>query len=89
MVRGQPVGIESKERIMATGEIQRLNSEIGIGFIHEPGNKQEILFHATALLEGTFDRLSLGQQVDFEHKAYANAPTKSRAIKVRPIGRAG
>lgn len=74
---------------MATGEIQRLNMEIGIGFIHETDSEQEILFHATALLEGTFDRLSTGQQVNFEHKAYANAPTKSRAINVRPIGRAG
>ena len=74
---------------MATGEIQRLNTEIGIGFIRESGREQDILFHATALLEGTFDRLSEGQQVDFDHKPYTNAPSKSRAINVRPIGRAG
>ena len=71
---------------MATGEIERLDTETGIGFIREAGREHDILFHAAALVEGTFDRLSKGQRVDFDHKGYAKTSTRSRAINVRPIG---
>ena len=74
---------------MATGEILKLNTETGIGFIREAGEEHDILFHATALTEGTFDRLSKGQRVDFDHKGYAKTSIRSRAVNVRPIGPAG
>ena len=70
---------------VATGEIKRLETEQGIGFIRETGVDEEIFFHAAALTEGTFDRLSEGQRVEFDRKAYGNAPSKSRAINVRPV----
>lgn len=68
---------------MPTGEIRRLNTEQGIGYIRETGEENDISFHAVALIDGTFDRLRQGQKVEFELQAFAHAPHKSRAIKVR------
>jgi cold shock CspA family protein len=70
---------------LAIGEIKRLQTETGIGFIREAGANEDILFHATALVDGTFDRLTEGQSVEFDRKAYANAAGKDRAVNVRPI----
>ena len=70
---------------MAVGEIRRLDSEQGFGYIRETGVEGEIFFHATALIEGTFDRLKEGQRVEFDRRAFPNAPGKSRAVKVRVV----
>ena len=70
---------------MAAGQIKRLQTETGIGFIIEAGVKEEISFHAAALIEGTFDRLSEGQQVEFDHKPYSNSVNRTRAINVRVV----
>jgi len=73
---------------MSLGKIQRLRTEIGIGFIREVGIAEDILFHSAALLEGTFDRLSEGQEVEFDHKPFPNAPGKSRAVNIRLVTQA-
>jgi cold shock CspA family protein len=70
---------------MAAGEIKRLISETGIGFIAEVGKEEEISFQATALIGGTFDRLSEGQRVEFDHQPYSRSSTRTRAINVRVV----
>ena len=70
---------------MATGEITRLNTEQGIGYIREHGEAEEVSFNAMALLDGVFSRLSVGQEVEFDHKPFSNAPSKTRAINVRLV----
>ena len=70
---------------MATGEIKRLDSEQGFGYIRETGVDGDIFFHATSLIEGTFDRLREGQRVEFDRRSFSNAPGKSRAVKVRVV----
>ena len=70
---------------MPIGVIMRLKTEIGIGFIRQVGVAEDILFHAAGLMEGTFDRLSEGQKVEFDHKPYPQAPGKSRAINIRLV----
>lgn len=73
---------------MPIGEIIRIKTEIGIGFIRQPGVAEEILFHSMALMEGTFDRLSEGQKVEFDHKPYGHMAGKSRATNIRLIKQA-
>ena len=73
---------------MPIGEIMRLKTEIGIGFIRQVGGVDEILFHSAALMEGTFDRLSEGQQVEFDYKPYSHSPGKSRATNIRLVRKA-
>jgi len=70
---------------MPYGEIKRLQTETGIGFICQTGMVEDLMFHATALAEGTFDQLREGQGVEFERRPYANAPTKYRAVNIRPL----
>ena len=70
---------------MADGEIKRLISETGIGFISEIGREEEISFQATALIGGTFDRLSKGQHVEFDHQPYSRSSTRTRAVNVRVV----
>jgi cold shock CspA family protein len=72
---------------MASGEIRSLKTEQGYGYIREAGAAEDIFFHASSLLEGTFDRLSEGQFVEFDRTTYAKAPSKARAVNVRPISR--
>jgi cold shock CspA family protein len=67
------------------GEILRIKTEIGIGFIRQAGVVQEILFHSGSLLEGTFDQLSEGQKVEFDHKPYGPSGGKIRAANIRLI----
>ena len=69
---------------MAIGEIKRLQTETGIGFICQSEDSEEFLFHSTALIGGTFDRLAEGQRVEFDRQAYPGTSGKSRAINVRP-----
>ena len=73
---------------MPIGEIMRLKTETGIGYIRQVGGAEDILFHAGGLTEGTFDRLSEGQKVEFDHKPFPNAPGKSRAVNIRLIRKA-
>jgi len=68
---------------MAIGEILRLNTEQGIGYIRQADEDEELSFTAMALVDDIFDHLRAGQKVEFERKAYAGAPNKHRAIKVR------
>jgi cold shock CspA family protein len=62
-----------------------LQTETGVGYILETGSGREISFHATALVADTFDRLSTGQQVEFEHQPYSKSSHRTRAINVRVV----
>jgi len=64
---------------MSKGTIKRIITNRGYGFI-QTGEKGDIFFHATDLLNGvSFDSLTEGQQVEFEIK-----PT-SRGLKAISI----
>jgi cold shock CspA family protein len=69
---------------MARGIIKQIVSETGTGLIRETGCEKDIFFHSTALIQGTFDRLTEGQSVDFDHKSYSKGSDQTRAINVRP-----
>jgi cold shock CspA family protein len=67
---------------MAKGEINRLQTEMGFGYIRETGAAEDIFFHSASLVEGVFDRLREGQSVEFDR-----APGKSRALNVRVVAK--
>ena len=68
---------------MPTGEIFSLQSETCIGVIHQAEGGEDLIFHAAALVGGTFDRLSKGQAVEYDMQPYRSSPNRSRAINVR------
>ena len=70
---------------MAKGEINRLQTEMGFGYIRENGVEEDIFFHSASLVEGVFDRLREGQPVEFERKAYGSGSGPSRALNVRVL----
>ena len=72
---------------MPIGEIIRIKTEVGIGFIRQTGVVGDILFHSGSLMDGIFDQLSEGQKVEFDHKPYAHASAsgKSRATNIRLV----
>ena len=74
---------------MPIGEIMRIKTEIGIGFIRQLGVAEEILFHSGSLMEGTLDKLTEGQRVEFDYKPYGPSGGKSRATNIRLIRQAG
>ena len=69
---------------MATGQIKRLVSDRGFGFLQETGATEDVFFHSTSLAAGLFDQLTVGQNVDFEKGADDRDPRRIRAINVRP-----
>jgi cold shock CspA family protein len=70
---------------MPIGQIKKLHMETSLGVILQTDDGQELLFQAASLVQGTFDRLSEGQTVEFDLRPYRNSPGKSRAINVRPV----
>ena len=49
---------------MAQGTIKKLVSEKGFGFIS--GDRGELFFHRSSVIEGSFDSLREGQKVEFQ-----------------------
>jgi cold shock CspA family protein len=70
---------------MATGQIMRLVTDRGFGFIQETGATEDIFFHSTSLTAGLFDQLAVGQGVEFDKGTDDRAPHKQRAVNVRPV----
>lgn len=64
---------------MASGTIKRLQREKGFGFIRDTSG-QELFFHRSAV-QGSFDSLSEGQQVNFDEEQSEKGP---RASNIRP-----
>ena len=49
---------------MSQGTIKKLVAEKGFGFI--AGESEELFFHRSAVIKGSFDSLRPGQQVEYE-----------------------
>lgn len=54
-----------EEGPMAKGKIKKLVQEKGFGFIEGP-NRQDVFFHHSSVVNGGFEDLSQGQEIEFE-----------------------
>lgn len=73
---------------MATGQIVTLLTGKGYGFIKDtpgPNGTNNIFFHRSVVLDGTFEELAEGQNVSFDAERDPRDPTRFRAVNVRPI----
>jgi cold shock protein len=70
---------------MAIGEIKRLSSDRGFGFIRPDGEKDDLFFHSSAVQGAGFDSLREGQRVEFEKGADDRDARRSRALNVRVV----
>ena len=69
---------------MPQGTIKKVVSERGFGFIASSG--QELFFHQSAVVGGSFASLSEGQAVEFEvDPAPASKGKGPRAVQVKPV----
>ena len=66
---------------MHTGKIKKLVSDRGFGFISDTDGR-EVFFHQSGLVDGKFDALSEGQDVQFEVENSQKGP---RAINVTVV----
>lgn len=72
-----------------TGRITRLLPVDGYGFL-ESADGREIYFHRNSLLNGDFERLSVGDQVRFHERVGEKGPVASTVHLVKPAaGRNG
>lgn len=67
---------------MPQGEIKRIVSDRGFGFI--AAKPQDVFFHHTSVAEGTFDDLREGQTVEYEVEQGGGGGKGPRAVNVRP-----
>ena len=68
---------------MQQGTIKKLVSDRGFGFIS--GSGEELFFHHSSV-QGSFESLSEGQEVEFEVDSAPNARGKGpRAIQVKGV----
>jgi cold shock protein len=67
---------------MPQGSIKKMVAEKGFGFIS--GDRDELFFHRSAVIEGSFDSLREGQQVEYQidDSGRGKGP---RAKDVRPL----
>jgi CspA family cold shock protein len=69
---------------MASGTIKTMIYDKGFGFISVDGSRNnEVFFHSSAVVDGTFDALQVGQTVTFEQEPDPRNPSRSRAKDVR------
>ena len=68
---------------MAQGKIKKIMYDNGYGFI-ESSDGKDVFFHHTSVAEDGFERLSIGQDVDYSLDA-ANASKGPRAATVSPL----
>jgi CspA family cold shock protein len=69
---------------MTSGTIKSLIPAKGFGFISTDGSRNsDLFFHSSALVDGDFDSLQVGQAVTFEKEADPRDPSRSRAKNVR------
>ena len=67
------------------GQIKRLAKDRGFGFIRPDGESEDIFFHTSAVLDGSFDSLNEGQTVEFDKGKDDRDPRRSRATNVRLV----
>ncbi len=65
---------------MAQGTIKKLVSDKGFGFIS--GERGDLLFHHTALVDTAFEALQEGQNVEYTE---GEGPKGPRAESVKPV----
>lgn len=65
---------------MPQGTIKKLVTDKGFGFIE--GDRGDIFFHHSALVETTIEELREGQQVEYEE---GRGPKGPRAENVKPV----
>lgn len=70
---------------MATGTIKSIRTEKGFGFISPDGGRSngDLFFHHSAVANGGFDMMQVGQQVEFEEGPDPRDPSRYRASNVR------
>ena len=65
---------------MPEGKIKKLVSDKGFGFID--GERGDLFFHHSALVDATFESLHEGQTVEYEE---SEGPKGPRASSVNPV----
>jgi CspA family cold shock protein len=68
---------------MANGTIRNLVKDRGFGFIQVDGSSDEVFFHTSAVADGGFDNLSVGQALEFDVEKDSRDPRRSRAVNVK------
>ena len=68
---------------MATGTIKKLVSDKGFGFIS--GDRGDVFFHHTGVIDGSFDNLREGQSVEYDVEASPKGGKGPRAINVKAV----
>jgi len=68
---------------MPQGSIKKLVAEKGFGFIS--GDAGELFFHRSTVIEGSFDSLRQGQQVEYQVDNSSDRGRGPRAKDVRPL----
>ena len=78
---------------MATGRITSIRADKGFGFISDsPGSSRgnnDLFFHRSAVVDGTFDDLREGQEVSYTAGPDPRDPSRFRATDVRVVAAGG
>lgn len=67
---------------MPQGTVKKLVSDKGFGFIS--GDRGDVFFHHSAVVEGSFDNLRVGQAVEYQIEQ-GQGGKGPRATNVKPV----
>jgi cold shock protein len=72
---------------MPTGTIKTIQDQRGFGFIvpDDVANADELFFHHSAVSDGGFEHLQVGQRVQYVVGSDPRNPQRSRANDVSPL----
>jgi len=70
---------------MSSGTIKSIRTEKGFGFIapEGSGSGNDLFFHHSAVADGGFDMMRVGQEVSFDEGPDPRDPSRRRATNVR------
>lgn len=70
---------------MTQGTIKSIRTEKGFGFISrdDAAGASDLFFHHSAVADGGFDAMQVGQRVNFDEGADPRDPSRRRATNVR------
>ena len=63
------------------GTVKRLVREKGFGFIEPAEGREDLFFHRTAVVDGGFEALTVGQPVTFEVGRGAKGPRAENIVQ--------
>ncbi|HVL24099.1 MAG TPA: cold shock domain-containing protein [Thermomicrobiales bacterium] len=69
---------------MTTGTIKRLTDR-GFGFIAPTSGGEDLFFHHSSVISGSFDQMQEGQQVSFDQEPDPRDARRQRAVRVSLI----